>query len=256
MSIHHNTKSYHSNIGSFLFNFGVLAGLATIAFGLISCGGGGGAAGTQSNPESSALTIDSITPTGMVASSVAKTLTLVGSNFASGVSVSIASSSGVTAGYTINSSSVSSATVMTVNVTIPSAPVDNYVVLSLNKASGTPVTHVLGVAGTNQTVSNGIQSLFTTRCAGCHNGTGSDKLDLRNATIGNTIGVIGYPSIGCSPKLRTTPGDPRRASSVLIDKIKAASGVAACSGASMPISGTLSDAEIQALIDWVAGGAR
>jgi len=150
--------------------------------------------------------------------------------------------------------------VLTANVTISAAPTDNYVTFAIKSSGGTTLAStVLGVAGANKTVANSIQAIFNNKCAGCHTGATSGGLNLTDATIGNSTGVIGIQSAGCSSRLRIEPGDPRRASSVLIDKIKAQStGIAACSGTPMPPTGStaLTPQEIQDIVDWVAGGAN
>ena len=252
-------------VGDCIFNIGTLTGLVLLSFGLISCGGGGGGATSASG--STALTISSITPPGIVASSVSRSLTLVGTNFTPGMILSILNSSGVSAGYTVNSSSVNSATVMTVNIIATTAPADNYVMFSLNNASGTPATAVLGVAGSDIRVATGL-AIFSPTCSGCHSGSLPDGgLDLSNATLGGSTGVIGISSRGCSSNLRIVPGDPRRTSSVLIDMIKfradpSVRATLTCNNIpqrQMPPSGTgtaLTPTQIQDIVDWVAGGAR
>lgn len=241
-------------IGSYIFNFGLLSGLTALIFGLASCGGGGGV-GAQNNPNSSALTIDSITPTGLIASSVFQTLTIAGMNFASGVTVTITNGSGVPV---VSSVSIAPS-LITAQVKIDTTPTNRYVMVSIQKGSDTPATHVLGVAATRKTFALNIHSILTlsasgVSCTGCHTGTANGGLDLNSANNLNN-----EPSIGCPSKLRVTPGDPRRTSSVLIDKIKVPStGIPACNGNfPMPQSGNpLTAQEIQDIVDWVAGGAN
>ena len=252
------TQTYSKNklhkFGSHLFNAGMLAGLATLTFGLVSCGGGGGATTTTSTGNTTP-TITSITPAGIVASSVPKTLSILGTNFISGMTVSVTDSIG--GAYTVSPASVTSSTVLTTNVTIPTTPADSYVTVAVKSSTGTMLaTAVLGVAGTTQTLASGIQTIFTNKCATCHTNGAAGSMNLDNATSGDATGVIGIPSVGCSPKLRVVPGDPRRASSVLIDKIKATSSSHACSGTPMPASGILTAQEITDIVDWVAGGAN
>lgn len=251
-----NLKSKLQPIGSYIFNFGLLSGFVALIFGLASCGGAGGS-GTQNNPDSSALTIDSITPTGLVASSVFQTLTIAGTNFASGVTISITNGSGVP----IVSSVSVAPTLITAQVKIDTTPSNRYVLVSLQKGSENPVTHVLGVAGVRKTFSAHIQPIFETTASGvsctmCHSGaTPSGGMNLNSLSY-----LYNEPSQGCSSRLRVTPGDPRRSSSVLIDKIKVAStGIPACNGnLQMPPSGysPLNAQEIQDIVDWVAGGAN
>jgi cytochrome c5 len=247
------TNNILQKLASYLFNFSLMTGLATLTFGLISCGGGGATTSTDIPTP----TITNIVPVGIVASSVPRTMSIAGTNFASGMTLSITSSSGTT---NIIPTSVTS-TVIVASVTISSVPTDNYVTVSIKSSGGTTLAStVLGVASANKTVANGIQTIFSTKCAGCHTGSTAGGLDLSDATSGNpNTGVIGMSSLNCSSRLRVTPGDPRRASSVLIDKIKAQStGIAACSGTPMPPSGStgLTAQEITDIVDWVAGGAN
>lgn len=242
-------------LSSSLFNCGLLAGLAVLVFGLASCGGD--SSSTSAVTASTTPTITSITPAGIVASSVPQALSILGSNFTNALSLTIANSSGVP--YTITSSSVTSSTVLTANVTISSAPTDNYASVTLQPATGTAATAVLGVAGSHKTVANGIQTIFSAKCAGCHTGSSAGGLDLSDATLGNSTGVIGINSLACSSKFRVVPGDPRRSSSVLIDRIKAAPATQACNtNKPMPPAGStaLTAQEIADIIDWVAAGAN
>lgn len=250
------TQAALQKLGTCLFNFGLLSGLATLTFGLVSCGGGGASTPVTGN---TTPTITSITPVGIVASSSPQTLSILGTNFAAGMNLSIANSSGVT--YTITASSVKSSTVLAASAVITTAPSDNYVTFAIKSSSGntTLASTVLGVAGTAKTLATNIQPIFNVSCGGCHTGAQAQNyLDLSSytASTGST-GPIGIPSVGCSTRFRITPGDPRRASSVLIDKIKVTStGIPACSGVAMPQTGTLTVQAIQDIIDWVAGGAN
>jgi hypothetical protein len=245
-------------LGMYFFNTGLLAGILMLSFGLTSCGGGGGGGGGTTN---TTPTISYISPSGIVASSVPQTITIVGTNFVTGLTYSITNSSGVP--YTISSSSLISPTQLSVTVAINTAPADNYAMFAI-KSSGSSTTlasDVLGVAGTLQTTTtpNGIQTIFNTNCIGCHDGTTlSGGMNLTSMAIGDSTGAIGKPSSGCISKLRITPGDPRRSSSVLIDKIEATSTSHACSGSPMPYLAALplSTSDIQIIVDWVAGGAK
>jgi hypothetical protein len=249
------TKKFHLHkLGMYCFNAGLLAGILMLSFGLTSCGGGGG---TPAATADTTPTISYISPSGIVASSVPQTITIVGTNFVTGMSYSITSSSGVP--YTISSSSLLSPTQLSVKVAINPAPADNYVMFAI-KASGSSTTlasNVLGVASSVQVAANA-ETVFTNNiCTGCHNsGTLSGGLDLTDLTLANSTGVL-QTSSGCSPKLRITPGDPRRSSSVLIDKIEATSTSHACNGVPMPYGGSqISPTDIQTIVDWVAGGAK
>jgi hypothetical protein len=228
---------------------------------LASCGGGG-----SSSPAgiSSPTTITSITPVGIVASASPQPLSILGTNFANGMTVSVTDKTGAT-NYATDTLIVSSSTVITVNVnTTTTVPTDNYVNVIVKSSSGTTLASaVLGVAGTSRTLATDVQSILISKCGTCHDGSVTTAyLDMQTyaaISSANTTGLIGIPSSNCSPKFRTVPGDPRRQSSVLIDKIQvSSSGQAACSGGQMPpISSTqLSGPEIQTIIDWVAAGAN
>jgi hypothetical protein len=235
--------------------------VAVLTSVLASCGGGGSSSPAGS---SSPTTITSITPVGIVASATSQPLSILGTNFANGMTVSVTDKAG-TPIYTIDTIVVSSPTVITVNVnTTTTVPTDNYVNVTVKSSGGTTLASaVLGVASTSRTLAADVQSILISKCGTCHDGLVTTAyLDMRTLpaiSAANTTGLIGIPSSNCSPKFRTLPGDPRRSSSVLIDKIQvSSSGQAACSGGQMPpISSTqLSGAEIQTIIDWVAAGAN
>jgi len=235
--------------------------IAAMTFALASCGGSG-----SSSPagNSSPTTITSIIPVGIVASASPQPLSILGTNFSSGMTVSVTNKAGTT-NYVTNTLIVSSPTVITVNVnTTTTVPTDNYVNVIVKSSSGTTLASaVLGVASAISTLATDVQSILISKCGVCHDGLVTTAyLDMRTLpaiSAANTTGLIGIPSSNCSPKFRTVPGDPRRQSSVLIDKIQvASSGQAACSGGQMPpVSSTqLSGSEIQTIIDWVAAGAN
>jgi hypothetical protein len=143
-------------------------------------------------------------------------------------------------------------------VSISAAPPGNYVILSVIAPSGGVLASaVVGVAATAKTLATDIQPIFDSVCTSCHSGASpSGGLDLSSAAA--AAALINAYGTGCPTKFRVTPGDARRTSSVLIDKIQAAtSGMAACAGGPMPPSGwTLSAQQIQDIVDWVAGGAN
>ena len=253
------TKFHLQIIWSSIFNLGLITGLTVLAFGLVSCSGSNSSS-TAGNTGSTAPTITSITPSGIVASSSPQSLSISGTNFTSGMNLSIANSSGVITGYTITASSVKSSTVLAASAVIAAAPIDNYVkvIVKASTSATTSSTAVWGVAGTSKTFASDILPILSAppsgmaSCTGCHTGIANGGLDLNSA---NNLNV--EPSKGCPSKLRVVPGDPRRSSSVLIDKIKATSAVPACFGLPMPNNATLlSPAEIQDIVDWVAGGAN
>lgn len=246
-----------------LIKLGKIVTCAALMFALASCGGGG--SGTFNNT-SLTTTITSITPVGIVASPSTQALSILGTNFEAGMTVSVTDKTG-NASYMVNTVVVASPTVITAFVTIPigTIPPDNYVYVTVNSASiGAPLASaVLGVAGTDKRLAAHVQPILALKCGTCHDGTaGNGLLDLRSysaSASASATGLIGIPSYHCAPKFRVVPGDPRRTSSVLIDKIQASIGgqLPRC-GDPMPpgVSTALNSTEIQTIIDWVAGGAK
>ena len=225
---------------------------------LASCGGGGPDTSNYTNPST---TITSITPVGIVTSSTPQSLSILGTNFSSGMTLNVTDKNGV--GYMVSAIAVSSSSVITASVDITATPVDNYVNVTIMSSNGAPLaTAALGVASASQTLLADVQPIFDSKCGTCHDGSAAiGYLDMRNfaaSASANATGLIGIPSYNCSSKFRVMPGDPRRTSSVLIDKIQAHSGQAPCSGGPMPPASSpqLSPTEIQTIIDWVAGGAN
>lgn len=233
-----------------LSSMAIFTSCAILAFLLSSCGGGGG--GSSNN---TTATITSISPVGMVQSATARALSITGTNFASGMTISITDSLGGT--YTTGTVTVQTSNLITSNVTIAAAPTSRYVTVAVKSSSGTTLaTTTLGVASVNKTLLTHIQPIFTASCGGCHTGGAAQNyLDLSSysASAGST-GPINNQSIGCSSRLRINPGDPRTTSSFLIDKI---SNTTPCSGNKMTGSPTvMTQTEIDAIIEWVAGGAN
>jgi hypothetical protein len=194
----------------------------------------------------------------VVASGNTQSLSIGGTHFTSGMSVSVTNKNGNS--YTVSATTVSSPTVITADVTIPAAPSDNYVNVSVKSSTGATLgTVTLGVAGASRRLDADVYPILDAKCRSCHTGATNGNLDFSSfaATISsNTTGLIGIPSSGCPPKFRVAVGDARRTSSVLIDKISASG--TPCSGALMPPTGSpaLTPAEIQTMVDWVAGGAN
>jgi hypothetical protein len=223
---------------------------AMLLAGLAACGGG---SDSPSNT-SPTTTITYLSPFGFVTSATPQPLSIYGTNFVSGMSVSVTDKNG--APYSVNSVVVSSATQITANVTIPGAPTDNYVNVTVKSSNGaTLTTDVLGIAVTDTRLAN-VQAIFDAHCIACHDGSAFPYLDLRSSA--SAAGLINTPSSWsqCSSKLRVVPGDPRRTSSVLIDKIQTSGGSPAC-GSPMPLTGSaLTATDIQTIIDWVALGAN
>jgi hypothetical protein len=230
--------------------------LTALLSGLASCGGGG--TSTPNNTPQPA-TITSIVPVGIVASSNAQPLSIGGTNFVGGMTVSVTDNNGYD--YVISPAVISSATVITTDIVIPASPTDKYVNVTIKSPTGTTLAStILGVASSPKTLVANVYPILDTKCRGCHTGSANGNLDFSSyaATIAaNPTGLIGIPSFLCSPAFRVVPGDPRPTSNVLINKIQASSGQPACNGSPMPPSGpALSTTEIQTIIDWVAGGAN
>ena len=257
MNIHLTLTPILQKAASIFFSIGMLTGLAAVTFGLISCGGGGGGGGgSSSSTASGAMTVSSFNPPGIVASSVYQTIVISGSNFASGVSLSIIGSSGTPV---VSSVAVTNSNTLTAVIQIASAPSARYVTLSVQPpSSAVAVTQVLGVASVRKTYADHIYPLMQTNstgqnCRGCHNGTANGGLHLNSADSANNL--INEYSPNCTSRLRVKRGDPRRTSSFLIDKIQATGGSPACYGTPMPNGVPLNASEILDFIEWVAGGA-
>jgi hypothetical protein len=182
-------------------------------------------------------------------------LSIAGINFINGMTVSVTNKNGNS--YTVSPAVVTSSTVIVADVTVPIVPTDNYVNVNVKSSTGTTLgTITLGVYSSSKTLLADVQPIFDAKCRACHTGNANGNLDMSSyatsASAGAT-GLIGIPSSGCSLKFRVVVGDPRPTSSVLIDKIKSAS---PCSGTPMPPTGSLTPAEVQTIVDWVAGGAN
>ncbi len=217
---------------------------------LTACGGGSGS-GAQSSPVPPA-TVTSIIPYGVVASGSAQALSIKGTNFVNGMTVSV---DGINFPATVTSS-----TVITANVTITTVPTNNVANVAVKSLSGATLgTVTLGVASAAITLAADVYPILDAKCRSCHTGAANGNLDF--ATYATTAsasatGLIGIPSSGCPSKFRVAVGDPRRTSSVFIDKISVSG--TPCSGTLMPPTGSpaLTTTEIQTIVDWVAGGAN
>lgn len=218
---------------------------------LTSCGGGGGGGSTAT----STATITSISPPGLVASGTPRNITMTGSNLSSGMTLSI-SGNGFTTVNISNPTIDSTGTTISASVTISTAPTDRYVTVALKSSVGTTLAStILGIASNDRTMAGNIQTILDSNCIACHSSSGSGGLNL---TSGSSVAaLVNTNSTGCSSRYRVTPGDPRRSSSVLVDKIKVAStGTAACAGTQMPPSVTIATQDLDDIIDWIAGGVR
>ena len=99
------------------------------------------------------------------------------------------------------------------------------------------------------------QTVFSARCAGCHNGSQPPggalpgSLDLRAG--GSFASLVGVPSIEQPTRTRVAPNEPQ--SSYLIQKLEGATGI---SGARMPFGGPFLDqATIDDVKSWIGAGA-
>jgi len=254
------SKNKSSRIASFIFSSGMFTGIVSMSFGLVSCGGGGEVSSTSSNaPTIAYMTAVSGIP-GIIAAPAAQRLSIYGTNFVSGTAVTVNNNS---TGYTVTSTAVVSSSEITTNVTIQTVPNDSYVTVTLQPPGGNSVSAILGVAHAYRTLAIDIQPILASNCVSCHDITG--VFDMSTSQL-SAINLIQTESLGCPQRFRVTAGDPRRASNVLIDLVKAQTTPAvltcnanrAVSYRQMPPVGSpaLSDADIVAMIDWIALGAN
>jgi hypothetical protein len=225
---------------------------------LSACGGGGGGSSPPATPTITG--VKSIGYSGIVASTLPQNITVNGTNFSAGMTLSIRGTglATITVGNpTINPTSISTSVVIN-----PSPNTDRYITVDVKSATGALLASpILGVADTPQYLLSGttkIQDILTARCAGCHTGGSPHYLNLQDGTLTNSTGMIDIGSTYCSQKKRVVAGDPRRTSSILLDRVMAAPANLSCNNNPMPPSSStgLSPTELSALIDWVAGGAR
>jgi hypothetical protein len=197
---------------------------------------------------------------GIIAAPTVQPLTIYGSNFVSGSVVTV--NNGTTS-YPVSSIAVLSANQITANVTIASVPPDSYVSVTVYSPTGNSVRSILGVAHAYKSLASDIQTILTSNCAPCHGTSGN--LDMSTVQLSAT-NLINASSTGCPQKFRVTYGDPRRANNVLVDLIKANTTPAllSCNAnrtisyRQMPPVGSpvLSNADIVAIVDWIALGAN
>lgn len=198
--------------------------------------------------------LSSLSPCGKVAGSGAFTLTLTGSSLVSGATATFNG-----APVTVTYLSSTSLTAAIPAAAIASAPANNaaaVVVTNPGPGGGASAPVTFGVASSAQTLSGGVQALFTANCAtaGCHVSVGTvAPMSLQSgSTYANTVGVT---STGCAPALRVKACGPLRSQSVLIDKVKATGASPPCAGSPMPKGAPLTASQIQTIVDWVAQGA-
>lgn len=234
---------------------------------LVSCGGGGG-----DSAAAPTATITDVSPRGMVASASARTIIITGTNLASGMTIT-ATDSGNTnyAGTTTYNSSLGN---LSVPVTIATAPSGLYLTLTLKSPTGTVLaTEILGVASVSkvlQSTPNGsapattdIQYIFNNNlCYSCHT-SASNVPDMSTKQLSAST-LIDISSTKCTGKYRVKAGDPRTANNVLLDVLyaKTTTPVMSCNSSTavraMPQGSAvaLTQAEIDAITEWIAGGAN
>jgi mono/diheme cytochrome c family protein len=129
------------------------------------------------------------------------------------------------------------------------------VVTNPSPGGGASNAFTFGVATASATLSGTVQPIFTASCASssCHSDTTAAG-GLRLTGGKSFSDLVGVRS-ACTP-LRVVACGPLRSQSVLIDKLLASVSSPPCRGTKMPKTGTLSNAQIQAIVDWVAAGAK
>ena len=105
---------------------------------------------------------------------------------------------------------------------------------------------VTAAAALTATLSSIQSNIFTPRCSGCH--PPNQGQDLRAGK--SFASIVNVASMEQPSLLRVKPGDPTN--SYLYRKITGAAGI---TGSKMPLGGSLTAAEIQAIHDWIAAGA-
>jgi len=254
-----------SKTGTRLFNFIMVTGIFSLTSGLVSCGGGGDVSGSSSNTPTiafmTAFPAASGVP-GIIAASAVQPLTIYGTNFVSGTSVTVTNNS---TNYPVTSTTVVSASEINTNVTITSVPNDSYVTVTMQPPGGNSVSGILGVAHAYRTLASDIQTIFSNNCVSCHDVTGAFDMSTALLSATNLINAFSTGA-GCYPAFRVTAGDPRRASNVLIDVIKtkatpAVPAALSCNNIGarqMPngVAPALSAVDIEAIVDWIALGAN
>ena len=234
-----------------------LTPLSLIAFSLVftGCsGGGGGSTPANTTPIIYDVT-NALNYVGVVASAVPQTITVTGINFTADMKLSIGETANITPTF-FNSQPQR----LVASTTISTVPPNNYITVTVNSSSGTPLaTAGLGVASAPITLAQ-VQIIFGStgaKCTDCHRPSGSGRLDLTSTDAATAALFIQSPNLGCTSRYRVIPGDARRSSSLLIDKIQVSPPSPLCTGTLMPPSGyTITEQQIKDITDWVAGGAH
>ncbi len=193
----------------------------------------------------------SLSPCGLVAGSAGFTLTLDGSSFVSGATVSFN-------GSALGPATFVSATQLTVAVpgslvaSAPSGDAAPVVVTNPGPGGGPSNSVDFGIATQTVTLSGNVQSIFSASCAtaGCHVTGGAAPMSLQSGqSYGNLVGVT---SSECPPTLRVRACGPLPTQSYVAAKILDQD---ICFGSKMPKGSSLPASTIQTIVDWIAQGA-
>jgi cytochrome c551/c552 len=113
------------------------------------------------------------------------------------------------------------------------------------------------VASQTRTLAADVQPIFSLACTGCHSGAfPSGGMDLSSGAAAGSL--IGVGSAGCPSLVRVMTCGPLPSQSLLIDKLQAGQNFGFPSsgcGGPMPASGSITAAEFETILDWVAQGA-
>lgn len=195
-----------------------------------------------------------LSPCGTVAGAADFILTLTGTGFTQGSSVTFNGSS-VPVTF-VGASELRASIPASLVATAPSGNAAAVVVTNPAPGGGASAPAYFGVATQLVTLANDVQPIFSASCAnaGCHSSPSTPVNLTSGRSYGELVGVSSSAS-GCAPRPRVQACGPLRSQSVLIDKILATNTSPACSGAPMPKGAPLPAADKQRIIDWVAQGA-
>lgn len=195
--------------------------------------------------------ITALAPCGLVAGSGTFTLTVTGTGFVPGATM------------TFNGTAVTVASLTSTQLTasipaalVASAPANDAApVVVTNPAPGGGASNaaVFGVATRAETLSANAQPIFTANCAtaGCHvSGSAAVPMSLQSGQ--SYANLVGVTCTECPPRLRVKACDATAAGSYLVAKLL---GTDMCQGSQMPKGAPLSAANRQVIIDWIAQGA-
>ena len=214
--------------------------------------GGGASNGLSLVVGNPVPSVSTLSPCGKVAGAAQFTLTLNGTNFLAGSTVSFGGTSVPT---TFVSSTQLTATIAAGLVaTAPSDHAIAVVVTNPSPGGGPSSAFTFGLAGQARTLAD-VQTTFTTVCAAsCHSALGQSGGLVLEAGVarGNLVGVAS----NCSGQLRVRACGALPADSLLIDKLHAGQTATfpACGGP-MPAIGSITPTEYETIVDWVAQGA-